>query len=122
MSISGRNGRSAGRFIGPALLIGLAALGCSREPDPEVLPKGKGWMCSLDECERECTERLRRTPPPCEPRAAAFCLTWVDGASDRPLYYCATSPVNCEQIQRAHENGKLGERPARRVSLCREVR
>ena len=105
-----------------APLIALVA-GCAREPDPDVIPAGRGWECKLDVCERTCTPRLLKVEPekPCERRATAFCMTWVEGASGKPTYYCASDPRFCEDINVGQRNGVLGEKPARRVSPCAEL-
>lgn len=103
-----------------AVLVVAATSGCEHDPDRSVVPAGSGWQCTLDVCRRECPATL---PPgvACEPRATAFCMTYVDGASGEPKHYCASSPAYCDEIYRGQKKGVLGERPARRVSRCVET-
>jgi hypothetical protein len=77
----------------------------------------------MDYCERVCNARQRWVSPTstCVREAHAFCMTWVDGASGEPSYYCAPSRASCEDIRVGHANGKWGEKPAKRVSTCQEV-
>lgn len=99
---------------------GLA--GCSKEPDQHVLPEGRGWVCSLDECERSCTPRLQLVKEQgCLPQSTAFCMTYEAGATGQPAYYCASSRRACQDVYSAQQKGVLGERPARSVSVCVEV-
>jgi hypothetical protein len=113
----------ATRAVVLAATVSALVAGCAREPDPDVIPSGSGWECKLDVCERTCIPRLRSVEPAshCERRSIAFCMTWVDGASGKPSYYCASAPGYCDDINVGHRNGKLGEKPAQRVSRCAEV-
>lgn len=104
----------------PLLVAGFLAhglLGCSRAPDPELIPVGDGWFCSLDVCERTCTSE-GQLGEPCYRRSEAHCVTWLDGETGRGSAACAPTQRYCDELQQGLANGVLGARPARKVSRC----